>query len=33
VAQELLIKEKLEGVEFEEIIARQDTDSIDLSKN
>jgi cell division protease FtsH len=32
VAQELLIKEKLEGVEFEEIIARQDTDSINLSK-
>ncbi|MGH4121935.1 MAG: ATP-dependent zinc metalloprotease FtsH [Clostridium sp.] len=32
VAQELLIKEKLEGVEFEEIIARTDTDNIDLSK-
>ena len=32
VAQELLIKEKLEGVDFEEIIARTDTDGIDLSK-
>ncbi|MBZ9637151.1 ATP-dependent zinc metalloprotease FtsH [Clostridium sp. FP1] len=32
VAQELLVKEKLEGAEFEEIIARPDTDSIDLSK-
>ena len=32
VAQELLIKEKLEGVDFEEIIARPDTDGIDLSK-
>jgi cell division protease FtsH len=32
VAQELLLKEKLEGVDFEEIIARTDTDSIDLSK-
>ncbi|MBK5239752.1 ATP-dependent zinc metalloprotease FtsH [Clostridium sp.] len=32
VAQELLIKEKLEGVDFEEIIARTDTDGIDLTK-
>ena len=32
VAQELLVKEKIEGVEFEEIIARTDTDNIDLSK-
>ena len=32
VAQELLIKEKLEGVEFEEIIARTDTGNINLSK-
>jgi len=32
VAQELLLKEKLEGVDFEEIMARTDTDSIDLSK-
>ncbi|MGH4118255.1 ATP-dependent zinc metalloprotease FtsH [Clostridium sp.] len=32
VAQELLIKEKLEGVDFEEIIARPDTDGIDLTK-
>ncbi|MBU3145873.1 ATP-dependent zinc metalloprotease FtsH [Clostridium sp. CF012] len=32
VAQELLIKEKLEGVDFEEIMARPDSDNIDLSK-
>ncbi|MBZ9689529.1 ATP-dependent zinc metalloprotease FtsH [Clostridium estertheticum] len=32
VAQELLVHEKLEGTDFEEIIARPDTDSIDLSK-
>ncbi len=32
VAQELLLKEKLEGADFEEIIARPDTDGIDLSK-
>lgn len=32
VAQELLLKEKLEGVDFEEIIARTDTDGVDLSK-
>jgi len=32
VAQELLVKEKIEGVEFEEIIARTDTDNIDLTK-
>jgi len=34
VAQELLVKEKLEGADFEEIIARSDTDTdgIDLSK-
>ncbi|MGH4137985.1 ATP-dependent zinc metalloprotease FtsH [Clostridium sp.] len=33
VAQELLLKEKLEGVEFEEIMARTDTEGIDLSKS
>ncbi|MGV8983233.1 ATP-dependent zinc metalloprotease FtsH [Clostridium sp.] len=33
VAQELLVKEKLEGVDFEEIMARPDTDGIDLSKS
>lgn len=32
VAQELLIHEKLEGVDFEEIIARPDTDGINLWK-
>ena len=32
VAQELLVREKLEGADFEEIIARPDTDGIDLSK-
>jgi len=32
VAQELLVKEKLEGADFEEIIARPDTDDIGLSK-
>ena len=31
VAQELLIKEKLEGVDFEEIIARTDTGEFELS--
>jgi cell division protease FtsH len=32
VAQELLVREKLEGVDFEEIIARPDTDGINLWK-
>ena len=32
VAQELLLKEKLEGVEFEAIIARTDSGEIDLTK-
>ena len=32
VAQELLVKEKLEGADFEEIIARPDSDEIDLTK-
>jgi cell division protease FtsH len=32
VAQELLVKEKLEGADFEEIIARPETGNIDLSK-
>ena len=32
VAQELLLKEKLEGVEFEAIMAKKDADQIDLTK-